>query len=191
MSAEVLVMCPACGRPQFPAPACVGCGAALPSAEASPVRPAGDRDRLLAQYQPFLEATLGRGRTALLSDRRFEWKETPDAPPIQIELARVSQVRLDVRPIWEALMFTPLFMGLALTPNGLVRVLGIVLTALSLAACFVQRRYAMEWRVGETRIKFVMGFGRPGTPAVQRIQSVWNSLVAQLLQRRIPVADQA
>src|SRR5687767_11408478 len=105
-------MCPGCARPQFPAAACVACGAALPEAAAveaaSGQAEPSARDRILQAFEPHLEASLGGGRTLLLSERRLEWKPAKDDPGHQVELGSLESVGLGVRPIWEALLLIPL-----------------------------------------------------------------------------------
>src|SRR5687767_10199704 len=109
MSAEVLVMCESCGRPQWPRKAgCIHCGAKLPDTPPSGLkRPMTPKDKLFDAFEPFLEGDFGRGGVVLLSQRRLEWKQDRHAPkPTRsFHLVDVAEVALERRPAWEALFF--------------------------------------------------------------------------------------
>jgi hypothetical protein len=192
---EVLVMCPFCGRPQFPAAACVACHQPLPAAPppgaAAPTSPPpSGRDKLLEAYEPYLEADLGEGKTLLLSQKRAEWKRG-EREVVKVDLSSVAVVALRSRPIWEALLFVPLFAGLVVLPWLGLRLAGLTLMTAAIAACFLQRRFSLSWTLKDGRaLNWVLGFGRAGTPAVQRVKSVWSSLAQELLRQGVSIREQ-
>src|SRR5437868_5279893 len=94
MPAQVLVMCPECGRPQpGGSEACIACGARLP-----PALPPSGRDQVLDAFSPFLEADLGRGRVLTLSKRRLEWRSGYEGDAQVFELSELKSLELSRRP---------------------------------------------------------------------------------------------
>ena len=181
MPVEVLVMCRECGRPQFEGPLdCVACGAKLPEVPA-PAAPRSARDALLAEYEPFMEADLGAGRALLLSPKHLEIRPK-SGRPTQVELGKLASVALVSRPVWESLVFAAASgVGSALAPRVLVRVSLLGVALLAVAACFLQKRYALVLTLKEgVSAQLPLGMGREGTPAVQRIRSVWRSVREEL-----------
>lgn len=183
MPAIELVMCAACGRPQAQAEKCVQCGQPLPPPIVGSAAEAKDaRDQVFDNHLPFLEATLGAGRTLKLSRRRLEWIAGKGARPVQLEVGELATATLKARPIYEALLFAALFgAGAALSQTPWLRIVLGVLAALSVVACFAQRRYALvlERRGGGSAGLF-FGIGKRGSPTVQRIDSVWSSVAPEL-----------
>lgn len=93
------------------------------------------------------------------------------------EVGQIDRVRLHSRPVWESLLVGALAsLGLLLAP-GVWRAGFAGLVLLSLAACFLQRRYALVVILldGNTRA-IDLGVGTRRSPLVQRIDSVWESL---------------
>ncbi len=183
MSAEVLVMCPQCGRPQRSAAACVNCGAALPTATDAP---RSARDALLDAYSPFLEGDVGGGRKLLLSEKRLEWTGEPS---LRVDLSDLTRVQLTARPVYEALVFCLLAGGVSAFVSLGPRVALGVLFALGLAACFLQRRYALVLtrKDGESAELF-WGITRPGSAQGRRFASVFDSVRTELKERKVEVA---
>jgi len=185
VTTEVLIMCPACGRPQFAAARCVACGGELPESLAPPTEnPAANRangrDQLLQAFDPYLEASLGNGKVLKLSQRRAEWADG-QKPVRQLDLRQVSHVTLVRRPVWEALLFLPLGLGFLAVPWWGMKVVGGVFCLLVLAAAFLQRRWWVECHRTDGPVeRWDFGFGRPNTPVVQRMESVWGSFSQEL-----------
>ncbi|MBI3184916.1 MAG: hypothetical protein HYZ28_22480 [Myxococcales bacterium] len=186
MPAQILVMCKQCHRPQFTAGrTCVSCGAVLPEVPASGEEVKGARERLIEADQPLLEATLGRGRRILISDRQLLW-HPGFGEPVRIELSKLKEVRLERRPAYEALIFFFLFgLGAALTPWLWLRLLFGVLAGVSLLACFAQRRYALVMEAEGLRLTPMLGIGTLGSPIARRIHSVWASVRDELERRSV------
>ena len=183
MPAELLVMCGSCGRPQrHPGAqeiACPSCGAALPAPVA--VAPPTPRDHLINAYQPHLEADLGGGKGILLSERRLELHGDGPKPTV-VELSKLASARLGSRPVWETWIFVvPLAFGAAFAPWLWLQIPLGAAAALFLAACFVQRRFAMTMRSKEGKdAVFVFGYASPWSPQAKRFRSVWQSVGAEL-----------
>jgi|GEM_PF-1248820 len=180
MPAEILIMCPRCGRPQrAQGDHCIHCLAALAPAVALP--PSAKNDPAPDPNEPFLEADLGLGRRVLLSARQLQW--TPrQGPPIIVDLSKLESVTLVRRPVWECLYIAALA-GLAFAvraPWFVHAVLG-ALIVLAVAACALQRRYAFRLRLKDGReASLVLGIGARRSPVVERIASVWGSLAPAL-----------
>lgn len=171
---KVLLFCPQCGRPQYARPSCVACGAPL----ASPGdRPLGGRDRILKAYQPFLEADLGLQRRILLSAKRLEWHPR-SGDPVIAELAQIERVRLLSRPVWESLAIgAAASLAMFFVRNWVTRVLLGAIALLAVAACVLQKQYALVLTTRDGRSRRIdLGIGTRRAPAVQRIESVWGSL---------------
>jgi hypothetical protein len=188
MPAEVLVMCPACGRPQFPAAVCMACGQALPAPDVVSPTPTA-RERVMQAFEPYLEASLPGDRQVLLSERRLEWKDANGS--VQWEVTNLQSISLQARPIWEALLFSPLFALLLLASVPGLRLTGALLVLVSMAACFLQRRYVLAFQQTDgTVVRKPVGFGRRKTPAVEQIFSVWASLSQELFRRGVAIREQ-
>ncbi len=175
MAFEPLLVCGQCGRPQHAGEACIACGARMPPPFIQSPSPA--RDRLLQAYQPFLEADLGLARRICLSARRFEWYPRSGEPVIA-PVEQIERVSLFTRPVWESLAIGALAsIGLILSSVWLLRAVLAVIVLLAIAACFLQKRYALVLRTRDGRSRrFDLGIGARRAPVVQRIESVWNSL---------------
>lgn len=185
-------MCAACGRPQFAGEgkACTACGAVLP--EAPMAAGAGGRERLIQQYQPFLEATVGPGRRLLLSAKALEWHDGK-RPAYSIPLSKLAAVELSRRPVFEALVFTALAAaGAALVPWPPGRVALGLLGVLALVACFAQRRLAfvLHGRDGGRRELFWV-VGTPNAAVVRTVQSVWASVRDELVRAGVAAREGA
>jgi hypothetical protein len=137
----------------------------------------GGRDLILKAYQPFLEADLGLERRILLSAKRFEWHPR-SGDPVIAEVAQIERVRLLSRPVWESLAIgavasLAVFFARAWASRALL--CGVVI--LAVAACFLQKRYALVLTTRDGRSRsFDLGVGTRRAPVVQRIESVWGSL---------------
>lgn len=136
-------------------------------------------------HPPSMEATLGKGRRLLLFEERLEWH--PGAgEPLRAELSGLREVRLERRPVWEALVFTALgAVGAALVPWLSLRVPLALLGVLGVFACLVQRRYALVMEGKGIRAAPLLAIGRPGSPVAQRVASVWESLRQELSVRNV------
>jgi hypothetical protein len=184
MPVQVLVMCSACGRPQFPTgPACVACGAALPEVPAP--APKSARDQLLSQYEPFLEADFGRGHVFLLSPKQLEWR-VGGARRLTADVDQVAAVQLRTRPVWEALLPVGIVLAFSAWPSNLgVRVALWALAALWSVAGLVQRRCALAVSMKDgRRASLAIGTGNPLT---RHAQSVWSTVGPELARTGIRV----
>jgi hypothetical protein len=174
MTSELLLVCPQCGRRQQMRESCSKCGAHL-----SPISgqdPTG-RDSVLQAYQPFLEGDLGLERRILLSAKRLEWRPRRGEPVIA-EVQQIEWVRLLSRPVWESLFIGAVAsIVLAFASAWAIRALLAGIVLLAVAACFLQKRYALLLKMRDGRLRsFELGIGARRAPVVQRIESVWDSL---------------
>jgi hypothetical protein len=187
MAAQPLVMCEACGRPQFLAqPTCVACGAKLPDAPASGREIKSARERLLDGYQPYIEAHLGRGRLLLLSEKQLEWR-VGATRPLVADLTGIAAVSLRKRRVWEALLPATLIAAAAAWPaHGWARWALAAFAGLWVAAGAVQRRCALWVRMKDGREASIpLGIG---APAVERADSVWSSIRPELARLGVAVS---
>lgn len=100
------------------------------------------------------------------------------------QLAQIDRVRLLRRPVWESLAIGALAcLGLLFGSAFAVRALFVGIALLSVAACFLQGRYALVlvMRNG-SRCSLDLGIGTRRSPLVRRIDSVWESLRPALEQ---------
>lgn len=186
MPAQVLVMCEACGRPQFATqPTCVACGAKLPDVPATKAQLKSAREQVLDSYEPFLEADFGRGRLLLLSEKQLQWRAGAAAPWVA-DLAKVDTMGLRKRPVWETALPAGLIALAAIWPaTGWGRAVLAGLAALWLVAGAVQRRCALVVRMKDGRRAAIsLGIGRP---ALQRADSVWATMTPELLRLGVTV----
>jgi hypothetical protein len=178
MPAEILIMCPRCGRPQrSQGNRCVHCLAALsPVAE----QPTGSQNE--SANEPFLEADLGLGRRVLLSANSLEFSSPSGASPLSVELPMLESVTLVQRPVWESLYIGALAsLAFAVRAPWLVHALFGAVAVLALAACALQKRYGVRLRTKDGRkATLFLGIGPRRSPVAQRIQSVWDSLAPAL-----------
>jgi hypothetical protein len=145
------------------------------------------RDRLLDAHEPFLEASLGRGRLLLLSEKRIEWV-VPGAR-VATELSKLKGVRLAKRPPFEALMFALAFGGAAaLVPWLWLRIAFAALAVLALAACALQRRFDIVFEREDGRAALLLGIARPNASTSRRIESIWQTIAEELKRLGVPVA---
>jgi hypothetical protein len=189
MPAQVLVMCSQCARPQFATQAtCVSCGAVLPEAPVAKEELKSARERLLEAHQPFLEATLGRGQRLTLSEKKLEWH--PGVGNAQaFPLEELKGARLHRRPVFEALILGALAVALgALVPWLWARIVLGLFFALSLTACFAQRRFFIELTGEKGVARLPLAIGRVGAPIGQRVMSIWQSLKDELERRGVRCA---
>ncbi|HVE84627.1 MAG TPA: DUF6232 family protein [Myxococcales bacterium] len=195
MPAQILVMCEACGRPQFPRKGgCVQCGAPLPEQPTGLKRPATPKEKLFDAFEPFLEGDFGRAGTVLLSQRRLEWQPGPGSREEKktYPLVDVAQVELERRPAWEALLVAALpGIAAALVSSPVARWILLGLVGFAALACFTQRRYALfvRRRDGKDPLGLLLAVGTSGSPAVQRVLSVWESLSAELRSLGVKVLE--
>jgi hypothetical protein len=195
MPAEILVMCEACGRPQFPRQGgCVQCGAPLPDHPTGLKPPQTPRDKLFDSMEPFLEGDLGRAGTVLLSQRRLEWKPPHGSREEgrTYALVDVDHVELQRRPAWEALFFTAIPIVIAaFISNPIIRWVLIGLGAFAALASVTQRRYALFVRTRDRKgpLGVLLAVGTSGSPAVKRVMSVWESLSTELKALGVKVVD--
>jgi hypothetical protein len=180
MPAEILVMCEACGRPQFPRKGgCVQCGAPLPDHPTGLKRPATPKEKLFDAFEPFLEGDFGRAGTMLLSQRRLEWKPPAGSSeePKAFGLVDLERVELQRRPAWEALIFAAIPAAAFASSLVLRGAPGLAAFAVLASA---QRRAVREDAGREAVAGAVAGVGTSGSQAVQRVLSVWESLSTEL-----------
>lgn len=188
MGARRLALCPACGRPQFPTqPQCVGCGAALPDKPATGPEIKAGRDKILDAYEPFLEASFGRGKRLLLSVKRLEWHPGL-APPVKVELAELTFASLERRPAYEALLIAGV-VGLAAValPWTFAKALLSALGLLAVGACFTQRRFALVLRSADQTARIVLGVGTARAPISRAVLSAWATFAEELAQLGVAV----
>ncbi len=140
------------------------------------------RDQLIDSYQPFLEVNLGRGRQLLLSQRRLEWTEGPKFRRRAVEIDCLESVRLTRRAVWEALLPAAACLGaLALIQRWEVRLFLSALVLLGVAACILQKRYALQLSLcNGNRLEIFLGIGTRRAAIVQRIESSWSTLSEEL-----------
>lgn len=150
------------------------------------------RDQLIDSYQPFLELNLGRGRQLLLSQKRLEWTEGPNSNRRAVEIDFLESVRLTRRPVWEALLPAAAFLGaLALIQRWEVRLFLSTLVVLGVAACLLQKRYALQLSLcNGNRLEIFLGVGTRRAAIVQRIESIWSTLSAELNALEVGLAPQ-
>ncbi|HEY8211873.1 MAG TPA: hypothetical protein VIG99_30535 [Myxococcaceae bacterium] len=195
MPAEILVMCEACGRPQFPRKGgCVQCGAPLPDHPTGLKRPATPKEKLFDAFEPFLEGDLGPAGKVLLSQRRLEWKPAAGSreEPKAFGLVDLDRVELQRRPAWEALIFAAIpGVAAALVSSAAARWVLLGLAAFAVLASVTQRRYALfvKTRSGKDSLGVLLAAGTSGSPAVQRVLSVWESLSTELKALGVKVVD--
>lgn len=136
MPAEVLVMCPACGRPQHAGPLrCVACASRLP---AVPLPSCGGEG-----IPATLETALGHRKIAVRGDR-LEWRGGGRTRRFQLGVGGVRELRLEQRPLFESLVVgIAVAIGLALLPALAARLALLPVVLISLAACFLERRYRL------------------------------------------------
>src|SRR6266851_4582866 len=104
-----------------------------------------ERDQVLDAYQPFLEADIGLGRRVLLSSRRLEWRPGKGRPPLQVDVPDLESVVLSTRPVWESLYIGGLTcLAFVLKSPWFVHGIFALLALLAVAACFLQKRYALQ-----------------------------------------------
>lgn len=188
MAARRLVVCPACGRPQFPTQAgCVGCQAALPDTPATAQELKAGRDQVLEAYEPFLEASFGRGHRLLLSHKRLEWHAGRGAP-MRVELSRLTGASLQSRPVYEALLISAIcvLVDLGLPWPYVGGALGLV-ALLAVMACFNQRRFALVLRSGDRTAHMVLGVGTARSPIARAVKSAWATFAEELAQLGVAV----
>jgi hypothetical protein len=195
MPAEILVMCEACGRPQFPRKGgCVQCGAPLPDHPTGLKRPSTPKEKLFDAFEPFLEGDFGRAGVMLLSQRRLEWKPAAGSREERKTYALVDldMVKLERRPAWEALFFAALpLIASALVSSPTVRWILWGVAAFAALAAATQRRYALFVRTRDRKepLGLLVAVGTSGSPAVQRALSVWETLSAELKALGVKVVD--
>lgn len=195
MPAEILVMCEACGRPQFPRKGgCVQCGAPLPDHPTGVKRPATPKEKLFDAFEPFLEGDLGRAGTMLLSQRRLEWQPPAGSREEKktFPLVDIDQVELQRRPAFEALIFAAIpALAAAFVSNPVGRVVLLALAGFAALASLTQRRYALfvRTRSRQESLGLLVAVGTAGSPAVRRAVSVWESLAAELKSLGVKVVD--
>jgi hypothetical protein len=159
----MLVMCEACGRPQFATQAtCIACGATLPETKASGPQVRSARDQLIAGYEPFLEADFGRGRLLLLSEKQLEWRDGARRP-LLADLAQIEAVTLRKRRVWETLLPAGLISLAAIWPaRGWAQVALAAFAGLWVIAGVLQRRCALVVRMKDgRRASIPLGVGTP------------------------------
>jgi len=184
-----LLACAQCGLPQFPTgDRCSRCGGALlPRADPRIPSP---RDQLIDSYQPFLEVNVGRGRQLLLSQRRLEWSTGSRSNQRAVEIELLECVRLAGRPVWEALLpALACLAALVLVQRWELRLFLGALVLLGVAACLLQKRYALRLSLRNgNRLEIFLGLGTRRAASVQRIESIWSTLSAELHALGVAVA---
>jgi hypothetical protein len=187
MAPHPLVICEACGRPQFlTQPHCVACGAKLPETAATRPQIKSARERLIDAYQPYIEADFGRGRLLLLSEKQLEWR-VGEARPLVADLAGIQAVSLHKRRVWEAFLPAALVAAAAAWPgHGWTRWALAAFAGLWVVAGVLQRRAALVVQMKDgRRASIALGIGGP---AVERADSVWSSVGPELARIGIAVS---
>ncbi|HZA50397.1 MAG TPA: hypothetical protein VE549_06630 [Myxococcaceae bacterium] len=128
MSAEVMVMCSACGRAQSVRPRCLHCGAVLPDAPV-PAR-APPPIAAVAASDEHVEVDLGGGRRMVIGPDALELQGSE--APNRFAFASMHSVRLEERPLW-ALVPAVLVLAFAVgfVRSWLLRAVLLVLLAAS------------------------------------------------------------
>jgi hypothetical protein len=180
MAGPQLVICEVCHRPQFAAQnICIVCGATLPAEPAPQAQSA--RDRLIESYQPFFEGDFGGGHVLLLSQRDLQWRTPRQRDAFRLELPAIARVELRRRPMWESLLIPLASVWVWFTPSRWLVWAWCAVAVWGIAACLLQRRYALHLTLKDGRHRQIdLDFGRETTAAVQRIRSIWDSLVTEL-----------
>ena len=167
-------MCTACGRPQRAGPLrCEACATRLPEVP----RPHGTRGGDSAAQVASL-----RNRSLGVRGESLEWRAGGRLRRFQLGTGGVREVRLLQRPLFEALAVgICVAVGLALLPSLLARLALLPVVLLSLAACFLERRYRLEvrWEHGE-RAALSLGTGhlRQGRELRRGLQRLTGALNA-------------
>jgi hypothetical protein len=109
-----------------------------------------------------------------------------------VEINLLECVRLARRPVWEALLpAVACLAALALVHRWEVRVLLGALVLLGVAACLLQKRYALHLFLrGGNRFEIFLGLGTRRAASVQRIESIWSTLSAELHALGVSVAPE-
>lgn len=174
-------MCTRCGRPQLAKGThCIHCLAEFQGVVER--EKLTERDRVLEAYEPFLEADIGLGRRVLLSFKRLEWRPGEGRPPLLVDIADLKSVALSTRPVWESLYIGALAcLAFVLKSPWFVHGIFALLALLAVAACALQKRYALRVKLKDGREAMLfLGVGARRSPAIQRIVSVWESLAPAL-----------
>lgn len=172
MTAEVLVLCAHCGRPQRAALGrCGACGNALPEAPL----PAG----LEVSPGRFLLAEFAGGRLLVGEAGHLSFRTGPTATPLLLELSSLRRLALVSRPRYEALALGVLALVTLLAVPGLVgRLLaaGLLLTTGGLTLAW--RRYTLVLESsGGVETRWELGMPRRGSALERRVWSSWHTLV--------------
>jgi hypothetical protein len=94
---------------------------------------------------------------------RLEWREGARTRRFLLGVGGVREVRLVQRPLFEALAVgICVAVGLTLTPSLLARLALLPVVLLSLAACFLERRYRLAVQLEDGRkAELPLGTGLP------------------------------
>ncbi len=192
MPAEVLVMCPACARPQPSASACVHCGAALPEAP----RPPGSSDAL--RPDPLLrprapaevEVPLGESTRLFVGEDALELRGG-DGSRERVALADVRRVGLERQRSWPLLAAAalPVLVAFALVDGWVIRLVLFVLGA-GLAFLLLRREvlYLRIERVDAEPRRIRLGQrGSTGSATGVATSSRWAELSEELRRRGVDV----
>ena len=165
----------------------MGCGAALPQTPATGQEIKAGRDQILDAYEPFLEASFGRGKRLLLSEKRLEWHPGV-AAPVKLELSRLTSAALERRPAFEALLVGALCCaGAVAVPWPWAQAGLCALALLAAVACFAQRRFALVLRSADRTARIVLGVGTRRAPISRAAQSAWDTFAEELSQLGVAV----
>ena len=171
MTAEVLVLCTHCGRPQRAVLGrCVACGKELPEAPL----PSG----LGAPTGRFLCVEFEGGRRLVGEASHLSFQEGPSATPLLLELASLRRLALVSRPRYEALALGAGALALMLgVPAWSVRLGSAVLVLLCLGLAWALRHYTLVLESsGGVETRWELGVMRRGSPLEQRVWSTWRTL---------------
>jgi hypothetical protein len=180
LSAEVLVMCHACARPQRAGPAhCAWCATPLGSV---PLPPG-------ATAPPDLEAGLGKGTLALIGDR-LELRQRTSGRR-QFALHSVRSVRLVQRPLFEALGLSfAACLLIATCPWLWGRLLMIPVMVVSAALCFTERRIRLKVTL-DTGERERFDLGTAPRDRADRLTARFLPLAEALSERGVEVGPDA
>ncbi|MCE9672948.1 zinc ribbon domain-containing protein [Myxococcus stipitatus] len=179
MPAEVLVMCPACGRPQPAGGArCIACGAPLPDA---PVP---------HESGPFLSVELGGGRSLVGEGGQLTYRVSPSAPAQVMELGRLRELALESRAFREALLLLAFIVPgvLAHTPAPRFLSFGMAVLGVVLAATCRVHALVLETSTGG-RLRWSLGLARRGSARDEALLAAWGTLVSAVRARGVVVRD--
>lgn len=187
MPAEVLVMCPSCGRPQSASRRrCAFCDAELPEAPLPPLAPASP-----PPPHPLLSLALGNGRALVVSGEQLSFQGRPGGgPPLDVAWTRVRRLEWRTRPYVEALGLLA-FTALGLwAPAREVRLMALLAGAIGLLLTALYRHHGLTVEVEDgTRLRWPLGMALRGSAREARLKAARAALEVAGRERGVPLSS--